>query len=150
MSEITAKHADATEAMGRMLHDVSQNMRTGMDTQFLTGQLIDVRREVNRIIQECMSAHYRSLPTELPTVNLKELTPEKATELRAFLDKRFGPGMSGQIGTLNRDNVLSAAQKIHDESGCQCDPRYIMSCARMGPAILEVGRRSRAAEQQVT
>lgn len=38
------------------------------------------------------------------------------------------------------EKLITAAKKLHDESGCDCDPKYIMSCSRMTNAILQAGK----------
>lgn len=40
---------------------------------------------------------------------------------------------------MNRDEILRRAQTEHDQ-GCNCDPRYVMSCPRMAAAVLRCGR----------
>lgn len=39
------------------------------------------------------------------------------------------------------ETLLADAKKLHDESGCKCDPKYIMSCSRMANAILQARRK---------
>lgn len=41
-----------------------------------------------------------------------------------------------------RDIILEAALRKHDEDGCTCDRRYVMSCMRLAQAVLVVGSRS--------
>lgn len=44
----------------------------------------------------------------------------------------------------DRDQLLTAAGRIHNQAGCGCDPKYLMSCPRMAAAILEAGAHRRA------
>jgi hypothetical protein len=46
-------------------------------------------------------------------------------------------------GDLTREELIAAAAHLHDESGCQCDPKYLMSCPAMASAILQAGREIR-------
>ncbi len=39
-----------------------------------------------------------------------------------------------------REELIEVATHLHDESGCQCDPKYLMPCSNMAATILEVGR----------
>lgn len=36
---------------------------------------------------------------------------------------------------LTREQIIAAATKIHDDGGCQCDRKYLMSCPRMASAV---------------
>lgn len=40
----------------------------------------------------------------------------------------------------SREEILAVATHLHDESGCGCDPKYLMSCPHMAAAVLEAGR----------
>jgi hypothetical protein len=40
---------------------------------------------------------------------------------------------------MEREEIIARAIHIHDEAGCGCDPKYIMSCPNMANAILQVG-----------
>lgn len=42
---------------------------------------------------------------------------------------------------LRRERIIAAATVIHDEQGCGCDRRYLMSCPRLAAAILSVAQR---------
>ncbi len=42
---------------------------------------------------------------------------------------------------VTRDEIVVIAKAIHDEHGCRCDQKYIMSCARMASAVLEASDR---------
>jgi hypothetical protein len=42
--------------------------------------------------------------------------------------------------TRSREEIIARARRVHDESGCSCDRRYIMSCPRMTAAVLAQGR----------
>jgi hypothetical protein len=48
---------------------------------------------------------------------------------------------------LTREGLIAVATHLHDEAGCSCDPRYLMSCPSMANAVLQAGRviRERAA-----
>lgn len=39
-----------------------------------------------------------------------------------------------------REELIAEATRIHDEQGCGCDPKYLMSCPRLAQAILSLGR----------
>lgn len=39
-----------------------------------------------------------------------------------------------------REEVIAVATHLHDESGCGCDPKYLMSCPNMANAVLRAGR----------
>jgi len=52
---------------------------------------------------------------------------------------RVSSNTSGS-GSLTREELMAEATKIHDDGGCRCDPKYLMSCARMAMAILEAGK----------
>lgn len=39
-----------------------------------------------------------------------------------------------------REELIEVATRLHDESGCGCDRRYLMSCPAMAGAILQAGR----------
>lgn len=41
---------------------------------------------------------------------------------------------------LTREQILTKATEIHDETGCRCDRKYLYSCVRLAQAILEVGK----------
>jgi hypothetical protein len=41
---------------------------------------------------------------------------------------------------LTREELIAVATHLHDEAGCQCDPKYLMSCPTMASAILQAGR----------
>ncbi|HEY2075191.1 MAG TPA: hypothetical protein VGH53_02540 [Streptosporangiaceae bacterium] len=41
---------------------------------------------------------------------------------------------------LTREELIAVAAHLHDESGCQCDPKYLMSCPGMANAVLQAGR----------
>jgi hypothetical protein len=46
---------------------------------------------------------------------------------------------------LSRAELIAAATRIHDDQGCGCDPRYLMSCRRLANAILSLTRRAEGA-----
>lgn len=48
---------------------------------------------------------------------------------------------------MTREELIEAATKVHDDQGCGCDRRYLMSCPRLAAAVLEVARRPRAAPE---
>lgn len=39
-----------------------------------------------------------------------------------------------------REELIEVAAGLHDEGGCSCDRRYLMSCPNMANAILRAGR----------
>ena len=39
-----------------------------------------------------------------------------------------------------RKQIIAAATKIHDDGGCHCDRKYLMSCTRMASAILSTAK----------
>lgn len=39
-----------------------------------------------------------------------------------------------------REELIEVATGLHDEGGCSCDRRYLMSCPNMANAILRAGR----------
>lgn len=41
---------------------------------------------------------------------------------------------------LTREELIEVAAGLHDETGCSCDPRYLMSCPSMANAVLQAGR----------
>lgn len=41
---------------------------------------------------------------------------------------------------LTRQELIEVAASLHDEAGCSCDRRYLMSCPNMANAILQAGR----------
>jgi hypothetical protein len=41
---------------------------------------------------------------------------------------------------VTREEVIALATHLHDESGCSCDPKYLMSCNKMPNLVLEAGR----------
>ncbi|MEU4558394.1 hypothetical protein AB0F72_08390 [Actinoplanes sp. NPDC023936] len=45
---------------------------------------------------------------------------------------------------MTRDQLLAAATVIHDEQGCTCDRKYLMSCWRMAVAIVGLASRTPA------
>jgi hypothetical protein len=45
---------------------------------------------------------------------------------------------------VTREELIEAATHLHDETGCQCDPKYLMSCPNMANATLQAGRVIRA------
>jgi hypothetical protein len=44
------------------------------------------------------------------------------------------------MSDLTRGELIAVATHLHDESGCQCDPRYLMSCPVMANSVLQAGR----------
>lgn len=45
---------------------------------------------------------------------------------------------------MTREELIEVAAGLHDEDGCSCDPRYLMSCPNMANAILRAGQVIRA------
>ena len=41
---------------------------------------------------------------------------------------------------MTREELIERATHIHDDEGCGCDPKYIMSCPNMAAAILRAGK----------
>lgn len=41
---------------------------------------------------------------------------------------------------MTHNEVLKKARIIHDQIGCGCDPKYLMSCPNMAAAILRAGK----------
>jgi hypothetical protein len=41
---------------------------------------------------------------------------------------------------MTREELIARSTHIHDDAGCGCDPKYLMSCPRMAAAILEAGQ----------
>lgn len=41
---------------------------------------------------------------------------------------------------LTREELIEVAAAAHDEAGCSCDRRYLMSCPKMTSAILQASR----------
>ena len=39
-----------------------------------------------------------------------------------------------------REELIAVATHLHDESGCGCDPKYLMSCPNMANAVLQAGQ----------
>jgi len=46
---------------------------------------------------------------------------------------------------MTRDELIAAATELHDQEGCSCDRRYLMSCPNMANAILRAGAAAKAA-----
>lgn len=42
---------------------------------------------------------------------------------------------------MTREEIIAAAIVIHDDTGCRCDRKYLMSCAHMVTAILSLAKR---------
>ena len=42
-------------------------------------------------------------------------------------------------GIRKRNKLLAEGIRIHDEQGCSCDRKYIMSCPNLAAAILSLG-----------
>lgn len=40
---------------------------------------------------------------------------------------------------LTRERLIEVGAGLHDETGCPCDRRYLMSCPGMASAILQAG-----------
>jgi hypothetical protein len=40
---------------------------------------------------------------------------------------------------VTREELIAAAAELHDQEGCSCDRKYLMSCPRMASAILRAG-----------
>lgn len=53
-----------------------------------------------------------------------------------------GPGDEEDIVSERptREELIAVATHLHDDTGCQCDPKYLMSCQRMAAAILQAGQ----------
>lgn len=49
---------------------------------------------------------------------------------------------------VTRDQLVAAATAAHDEQGCGCDRRYLMSCPKFAAAILSLGKQAPAAEER--
>jgi hypothetical protein len=47
---------------------------------------------------------------------------------------------------MTREALIAAATVLHDEEGCSCDRKYLMSCHRMANAILRSGPAATASE----
>lgn len=47
---------------------------------------------------------------------------------------------------LTRERVIEVATRLHGESGCGCDPKYLMSCPNMANATLQAGKQIRASQ----
>jgi len=43
------------------------------------------------------------------------------------------------VEKLTREELTEVAAGLHDETGCSCDPRYLMSCPSMANAVLQAG-----------
>jgi hypothetical protein len=54
------------------------------------------------------------------------------------------------MGNLTREKLIEVAAGLHDEAGCSCDRRYLMSCPQMASAILQAGRVIRERSAPVT
>jgi hypothetical protein len=44
------------------------------------------------------------------------------------------------MNDLTREELIKVAAGLHDEAGCGCDPRYLMSCPNMAGAVLQAGQ----------
>lgn len=49
----------------------------------------------------------------------------------------------GKPVEINEERLLIDAQKLHDDRGCRCDPKYIRSCPKFAQAILDTGKAMR-------
>lgn len=45
---------------------------------------------------------------------------------------------------VTREELIAAATVLHDQEGCSCDRKYLMSCPQMANAILRSGPAARA------
>jgi hypothetical protein len=41
----------------------------------------------------------------------------------------------------SREELIRKATEIHDQKGCHCDRKYLMSCPNLANAILQLGNR---------
>jgi hypothetical protein len=93
---------------------------------------------------EAEDAAMRSLYREMGEQDLPGEEPFDAEAGLRDLKKRLA-GTSGEAGESRtgkptREELIKVATHLHDETGCQCDPKYLMSCPNMASAILQAGR----------
>ncbi len=42
---------------------------------------------------------------------------------------------------MTREQLVFTATRLHDETGCICDRRYVLSCPKLAAAILSLAER---------